>query len=183
MEAIETFDHAGMGVKIYRDPDPQSPEDNGNTDMFLIANHRQFHVSRKGITCDGDTPKENKADYHVLPLIAYIHSGVALSLRHDGYPFNDHWDSGQVGWVLVRKRYGFRNIRNAAESLVQEWNSYLSGECYGYVVELPDGPDLDSCWGFAGDIKYCIAEAKRAAEACAQHEARENQRLAEVCAL
>ena len=182
MKAIETFNHAGLVVKIFQDLDPQSPEDNDNTDLFLIANHRQFNVARKGIACDGDTPKENKADYHVLPLIAYIHSGVALSLGR-GYPFNCPWDSGQVGWVLVRKRYGFRNIRKAAESLVQEWNSYLSGECYGYVVELPDGTDLGSCWGFTGDIKYCIAEAKRAAEACAQHEAREDSRIAEVCAL
>lgn len=157
-QPIEQFEHNGCQISIYRDEDPQSPDDWGNDDLFLIANHRQFSVQRKGFNCDKDTPKDHRKDYHVLPLYAYIHSGVALSLDEFSCP----WDSGQVGWVLVGKRCGFRSISKAAKSLVSEWSSYLSGEVYGFVVER-EGEQTDSCWGFVGDIKYCRDEAKAAA--------------------
>ena len=203
MDAIKTFIHAGYRVTIQQDTDAQSPEDWGNDDLFLVASHRQFDVRRKGFDCDADTPKEHKADYHVLPLIAYIHSGVALSLGSDSYPFNDAWDAGQVGWVLVQKRAGFRNIRKAAQSLVAEWNQYLSGDVYGYIVsavesgdddtdidemyeselaELEELEHVDSCWGFYG-LEYCEAEAKRAAEYARGQENTETAKINSVMAL
>jgi len=42
-----------------------------------------------------------------------------------------------------------------AKSEVEEMDSYVRGEVYGYVID-----EEDSCWGFVGDIKYCIEEAK-----------------------
>lgn len=176
---IEQFEAHGLRVRIHQDTDAQSHDHWGNEDLFLIANHRQFYVSRKGFDCDSGTPKASRKEYHALPLYAYIHSGVALSLGNTSYPFNDRWDSGQVGWVLVKKNQGFRNIRKAAMSLLSEWNSYLSGEVYGFEVERIsehdedcegdlsecqcDGEHVDSCWGFIGDIKYCREEATNAA--------------------
>lgn len=185
---IEQFEHAGLRVQIFPDADAQSPDDWGNDDLFLIANHRQFDVRRSSFDCDENTPKDHKKEYNVLPLFAYIHSGVALSLGRAGQ-FGDMWDSGQVGWVLVKKNQGFRNIRKAAQSLIEEWNSYLSGEVYGFVVERVtehdedcdedlstcecDGEHVDSCWGFVGDIKYCRDEAKSNADAESRHEAKQ----------
>lgn len=50
------------------------------------------------------------------------------------------------------------------ESFASSIESYLDGECYGYVVKRVDGDDIgeigDSCWGFVGDSEYCIEEAK-----------------------
>jgi hypothetical protein len=135
-------------------------------------------VERKGFTLEGCRDGEYKKDYHVLPLIAYIHSGVALSLGRGGQ-FSDPWDSGQIGYVLVKRRSGFRDILKAAESLVSEWNSWLSGEIYGYIVEDSDGEHMDSCWGFLGDIKFCIEEAKSAAES---HRRSEQRREVELSA-
>jgi hypothetical protein len=37
------------------------------------------------------------------------------------------------------------------------------GEVYGYVVADGDD-DMDSCWGFYGDIEYVISQAKESAE-------------------
>jgi hypothetical protein len=164
MEAIKTFKHAGYTIRIMPDDTGscESPDSYGNTDLFLITTrNRYFEVERKGFTLEGCRDGEYRKDYHVLPLQAYIHSGVCLSLGQ----FHDPWDSGQIGYVLVQKRAGFRNIQAAAQSLVDEWNSWLSGEVYGFIVEDSDGEHIDSCWGFIGDIKFCIAEAKSAAEA------------------
>jgi len=183
MEAIETIEHAGFTIKVYQDTDTSAPEDNGNTDLFLITtSNRYFEVKRKGFDMDSARDGDYKKDYHVLALNAYIHSGVALSLGTE-YPFGDLWDSGQIGYVLVQKRAGFRNIRTAAESLISEWNSYLAGEVYGYVVEDSDGEHVDSCWGFVGDIKYCIGEAKQAAEYEAKHRAAEDTKIDTMMAL
>ena len=103
---------------------------------------------------------------------------MALSLTRSGQ-FADQWDSRQIGYVLVKKHAGFRNILKAAESLVSEWNSYLSGEVYGYVIEGAEDSE-DSCWGFIGDIKYCIAEAKSAAEGCRKVEQRRESECSQM---
>jgi hypothetical protein len=57
---------------------------------------------------------------------------------------------------------------------VKEYDSYLRGEVYGYVVD-PNGPDEDACWGFVGDIDYCKEAANESAECAAQARA-ERQR-------
>ena len=61
----------------------------------------------------------------------------------------------------------FRSARKAALGLIQEWNDYLSGNVYGYVVEDERGEHLDSCWGFYGDYNAdggCLSEARTAAK-------------------
>ncbi len=39
----------------------------------------------------------------VLPLWLYDHSGITISCGERVYPYNDRWDSGQVGWIFVSK--------------------------------------------------------------------------------
>lgn len=161
-EPIHTLTHLGREIHIYPDNNSESPDSWGNEDIFLITTlNRYFSVQRKDFTLHEATSGAYKEDYHVLPLYAYIHSGVALSLGRDSYPFTCPWDSGQIGVVLVKKRAGFRNIRKAALSLIEEWNQYLSGDVYSYEI-LSEGELKDSCWGFYG-LDYCIKEAKQAA--------------------
>jgi hypothetical protein len=117
----------------------------------------------EGRVCGADedggphVPEENDdaERFVAFPLYAYIHGGVALSLG----AFGDRWDSGQIGYVVV----DLDGERDAAEGIarawVETWNTYLSGEVYGYVVERIDTCNLghehaeqvDSCWGFYGD--------------------------------
>jgi len=57
-----------------------------------------------------------------------------------------------------------KDIDRARELLiseVKEYDQYLTGDVYGYVVEDADGEHIDSCWGFYG-LDYCIEEAKSA---------------------
>jgi hypothetical protein len=157
---MDTFEHAGFGIAIQPDEDAESPDSWGNENLFLVTtSNRYFTVQRKGFGVEACRTTAVERDFHVLPLFAYIHSGVALSLA----PFSDPWDSGQIGFVLVAKRKGFRNILKAARELVEEWNMYLSGDVWHYRVLDSQGDHVDSCSGFYG-FEYCQQQARQAAE-------------------
>ena len=55
--------------------------------------------------------KEN--GWEAFNLNKYEHSAVAYSIS-SGYPFNDRWDAGQVGYVLIKKS-AYRGSRRRAE--------------------------------------------------------------------
>ena len=38
----------------------------------------------------------------------------------------------------------------ALHSEVKQWNDWVSGQVYGYVVRDSKGNSIDSCWGFYG---------------------------------
>lgn len=158
MNTVHTEEYKGYTIQIIPDEDAQSPDTLGGDDsLFLITTrNRHFVVERGGFTLDG-CRDGGYPEYEVFPLFAYIHSGVSLSLNRGGQ-FNCLWDSGQIGYVLAKKE-DIPNAQKAAESLVVEWNDFLSGNVYGYVV-TKDGVDIDSCWGFYGyPTKYVLTEA------------------------
>lgn len=37
----------------------------------------------------------------ILPLWLYDHSGISISCGERTYPYNDPWDSGQVGYIYI----------------------------------------------------------------------------------
>lgn len=39
-----------------------------------------------------------------LPLWLYDHSGITMSCGNRAYPYNDRWDSGCVGWIVMLKK-------------------------------------------------------------------------------
>lgn len=182
----EKFMHEGLVVKIIQDEDAESPKDMGDPEnLFLVGFHRQFDVrsaSYPGIRGPDDVRHGGwSKNYHVFALNAYIHGGVALSLG----TFSCPWDSGQVGYVLVRRLSCWKKrdkAEAAALSLVEEWNQYLSGDVWGYVVEDTHGNQLDSCWGFYGQ-KWAVEEAKSAAEACAASIREDDAKLSHEMAL
>lgn len=102
----------------------------------------------------------------LLPLWLYDHSGISMSTSHT-YPYNDRWDSGQVGWIhLSKERFlqetGYDETQwpeKAREMLVEEvtiYDQYLRGEVFGFQVfvlndETSEWEETDeSCWGFYG---------------------------------
>ncbi len=190
----ETIDYKGHKIEIIQDEDAESPDVWGNEDLFLVYDHRDFNVERKGIipreihqyltyppkpkkekfgfiennTFNGE-PSEftleggkeayeealeewenNKdfsdySDYFIFPVDAYIHSGVNLSLANTvNYP-DRRWDVSTTGYVLVKKDILKDSSKHEedlteeeankyAESLIKEWNQYLSGDVYGYKI-------------------------------------------------
>lgn len=155
-------------IKIRRDELPASPDDWGNEELFLVYDHRRFYVERKGfeprniyeyleikkqIIKYKNTPGlieeleddlkgyfDYESQYWIFPVDAYIHSGVHISLANTkDYP-DRRWDVSTSGYILVERDTwnNFDEAIEAAEGLIKEWNQYLSGEVYGYIIEKPD---------------------------------------------
>lgn len=95
-----------------------------------------------------------------------------------GARMSESTDSEPDGAIIadfqtIRKEYNCQTITPEIEEKVRarlkgetgSMNNYLSGECYGYVIEDASGESLDSCWGFLGDYKYCLEEAKSVVKA------------------
>jgi len=113
------------------------------------------------------------SDFLILPLYLYDHGGITISTA----AFSDFWDSGQIGWIyadhdMIKKEYGDvteETIANAISTLEGEvkcYDLYLTGQCYGYRL-FEDEHEMDSCWGFLGDLD----ELKDELRACLPEEA------------
>lgn len=98
----------------------------------------------------------------ILPLYLYDHSGITMSCDFT-YPYNDRWDGGQVGWIYashneIKDEYGILNrdnidkAENLLRSEVKNYDYYICGECYGFIIE-ENGQEVDSVWGFLGDLR------------------------------
>jgi hypothetical protein len=111
-------------------------------------------------------------DIIALPLYLYDHSGITMSTGSFSCP----WDSGQVGFIFITKADALKEwgkpgqtrmskrVRDAAlaclEAEVKEYDQYLTGDVYGYVIE-GDDEFVACCWGFYG-LEHCKEAAKEA---------------------
>ena len=78
---------------------------------------------------------------------------------------------GTVYEERLREDHGCKRVspalrRKVEQQLRQEvsaYDDYLTGNCFGYVVERSDGEEIDSCWGFIGDYEgHCLEAARQA---------------------
>jgi hypothetical protein len=157
----EKLTYKGFDIEICYDQDAEP--DTYSEDLFLVYDHRAFTVKRKDFDpadiFETWQTKNIYNGYWIFPVYAYIHGGVSLSLGRSDQ-FSCGWDTSFKGFVLVKRMKGWSYRRchaeKAAESLLKKWNFYNSGQVYGYNI-----PGLnESCWGYIGDIQYCIDEAK-----------------------
>lgn len=186
MEPVETKTIGKYKIHVVQDEHADSPDQWKNEDAFIVYDHRQFCVKRKGFEprdiFDRLILKSNKwktyDGYYTFVLYAYIHSGVALSVGDHNFP-DARWDVSSTGYVLVKRQKGIYDRKKAfklAESITKEWNEYLCGDVYGYKIFDTTGIDeddddlgfdemVDSCWGFYGDHESCMTEAVSMVEA------------------
>lgn len=184
MNAIETIGYKGYTIKIYQDEDIDSPRTEMDNVGIMFCEHSRYTLGDKDaenpFIQDEETGKYSlREDVAVaLPLYLLDHSGLSISTGD----FGDVWDSGQVGVIYATKEAVKREWGTGKAALekakaylkgeVQTYDDYLRGNVYGYVVESPDGRDVDSCWGFYPDhptpwtfeksLEYMIGEAKSA---------------------
>ncbi len=172
-EAIKTVNYKNYRIEIISDENCENPIQSWDMLGEYFCWHRQYNL---GNSKRFETPEEvveyaKKTNSMLFSLYLYDHSGIALSLSNSHYPFNDRWDAGQVGFVLVDrkkalKEYGKKKltkqlrqrISQVIEGEVETYNQYLSGDVYGYVISK-EGKETDSCWGYYG-IDCCLEEAK-----------------------
>jgi len=170
MDALKSFKHKGYTVEIHQDDDPQNPRTDMDNLGSMVAFHRDYTIGDKHTFKSADEVmahiKATKAVW--LPVYLFDHSGLTVRTT----PFSCPWDSGQVGVIFaerekVLKEYSKRALTRALRAKVEgvlrgeveTFDQMLTGEVYGYVVKK-DGKTEESCWGFYGDVKYCIDEAK-----------------------
>jgi len=183
--AVETIEHAGLTITIHYDADnSNNPRDWDNLG-HMVCWHRGYDLGDETISTEGYSIHDDIIDdfqhapYRniVIPLYLYEHSGVTMRAGASN-PFSCPWDSGQVGYIYttdekIRHMMGDTpisddEIRTQLLGEVETYDYYLRGEVYGYVIASPDDDNLDSCWGFVGDIAYCIEAAKESADYFAQ---------------
>lgn len=179
--------HRGHTIKIYHDPDAESPREWSNLGT-LICWHRRYRLGDShffdspeaflrdlsGVSAQSDLSMDQLRDRAerksvLLPVFLYDHSGLAMNT----IGFHCPWDSGQVGYVYVtleavRKEFGVKRVtkalREKAEDILRgeivSYDAYLGGRVYGYVIEQ-DGEEIDACWGFLGHYELdCLSEAR-----------------------
>ena len=187
-DAIEEYQRNKCQVGLHYDESPVDPRNAKYFDNLgtMVCSHRRYNFPneadfdfdaygnwaeiRAAIEEAGKSPDDTHFAGVILPIYMLDHSGLAISTKN----FNDPWDSGQIGFIFVtpeqiRKEYGDLTPEKVAlaakvlEGEVEEWGHYSNGEIYGYVVEDPDGDEVDSCWGF-DDLDYCREQANQAAD-------------------
>jgi hypothetical protein len=192
--------YQGHAIKIYHDPDAESPREWSNLGT-LICWHRRYRLGDShpfdspeaflrdlvGVSDQRDLSMEQlreRAKYKaiILPVFLYDHSGLAMNT----IGFHCPWDSGKVGYVYVtlkavRKEFGVKRVTRALREKSEDilrgeivtYDAYLGGRVYGYVIEQ-DGEEIDACWGFVGDYEFdCLLEARRAVPAPSPGQTRE----------
>jgi len=177
LDVLETFEHANRTIKIVRDPEPPSPLEYDNYTKILC---------RRDLTVDlGDVQSSdallNRED--VVDRLAELGEHVAAILPVYGVELQRGlWSVSteersnarrRIGWAYVTAELAVE-MGSGQESVetferyiredVKTYDDYLSGDCYGYLVEGRDGDVLESCWGFYGDLEYVRSEARAAAE-------------------
>ncbi len=105
-------------------------------EVSFISNHNDYddkgpnsHLRIEELI-DGDIPE----GLEIVPIRAYIHSGIALSIAGDKYQFDCPFDSGMFGFLVFNKgEFGSKN--RGLEGFVRSWAALLNGEVYGFTLE------------------------------------------------
>ncbi len=146
-------------------------------DMLLgkmICFHRRYKL---GDDHDFDEPyqlqqyfENNKHDiYCVLPLYLYDHSGITMSTS----PFNDPWDSGQVGYIYCTKKdveesglnpeTDYNEVEEMLKEEVKEYDKWLTGDppYFEYIITDENDNIVENRSFFAlNDFKEMLDEMK-----------------------
>lgn len=171
MQSIHEEIYKGYKIKIFRDDNSINPRDNDNLGKMICFHSRYNLGDKHEMNVDQAKSLIKKENVVSLPLYLYDHSGITMNTTGFSCP----WDSGQVGFIFVSKediRKEFNIKRNVTkkriekviknlECEVKEYNDYITGNCYGFVIEDENANEIESVWGFIGDYDTnCLKEAK-----------------------
>lgn len=173
----ETRQYKGVDINIYYDDCCESPREFYDHLTTIWSNSRTYCPDGKTIddfikelgleqfpgSFDNLCKIAEKRGYLAVPVYAYIHSGIALSLSRSGQ-FASRFDSGTLGVVTIPKKqiyeeYDCKRInKKIREKMIgyisgdiEELSSWYEGLCYCYKV-FEGTEDEESCNGYIGDI-------------------------------
>ena len=170
---VETIEYRGHEIKVYQDPDAESPREWDNLGKMVCFHRRYALGDEHDLTPDELIEIINRKGTVALPLFLLDHSGLWMRTHNFSDVDPGQWDSGQVGYIyasrkMILKEYGRKRlsrqlverIKRVLLSEVEAYNQYLTGEVYGYTITYY-GEVVDSCYGFFGDPNdYMIPECK-----------------------
>lgn len=174
----EVYEHKSEDKKleVYREQHPVSPRTWDNYGV-MTCKHKRLNLGDEtpdtsrfeGWQELEESIKERHDVALILPLYIYNHGQVTISTT----PFNNRWDSGQVGFIYVTEnrldemglsddRRDEDSLRKILEGEVETYDQYLRNEVWRYEYEV-NGDDEDSCGGFFGEEKseFKQTESKR----------------------
>ena len=172
----DELEYRGHQIKIYYDTDPLNPREWCEYMGNMICFHSRYKLGDDHAYADPDDFREVHEDEDIisLPLYLYDHGGITMSTGAFGCP----WDSGQVGVIYASYKeilHWFdeeemtEELKAKAikclEAEVEEYDDYLRGNVYNYVVE---GRACDDAVGnYHGDPEKSglIEDAKAAIDA------------------
>ena len=162
----EIIKYKGFNIEIRQSTDPSDPREWDNNGI-MICFHKKYNLGDKN-DIDGNNfdswdemeeylEREEKA-ICIIPLRMYDHGGITISAS-TSYPYNDRWDSGQIGFIYTTlkqlhymghdwKKITKRRMEKIGEWLLNEidvYDQYVKGKVFNYNIE-----DVDSCCGFYG---------------------------------
>jgi len=151
----------GRKVYVLRDADPQSPDNwenvvqltlvgygasqytLGTSDTYVTEAYDRFRngiPSRLGTVDTDDAVARYMRIFHNSAVLPVSLHGSCQSDWADGYVVLDLADAEDVG--------GRANVQSALKSIADEWQTYFSGDVYGFIVVNEETGEEDSCWGF-----------------------------------
>jgi hypothetical protein len=183
-EPLETIKHGNYTIEIYPDEDSGfNPREADNLGI-MVCFHKRYDLGDKHNYNYGDYRDwgkleraiiKNEKPLVILPVYMYDHSGITIAT----HPFSCPWDSGQIGFIYTTKKQitllGCDIINNKKEIIrqleaeIKEYDAYLRGDIYGYVILDRAGETVESCAGYL-DWDYCIQGAKSLVERMTQNE-------------
>ena len=109
---------------------------------------------------------EKQLSRHAYTEDVYLFDHSGLRMNTGGFSgFIAAWDSGKIGQIAISKKrareiFGTyktgEKARKMLKAAIQEYDDYVSGECYGWIEKDEEGEDLDSCWGYIGDYRKSV---------------------------
>lgn len=173
-----------LRVRLEQDQDAEMPED----DLVQIA---YLSKSRETLGTEAVShermqeieAKIRSGEYVGVAVYAYVHSGATIRAA----PFGDPWDGGQSGFAYATREQALagwggkvmtKKVRDGALAgvmgAVQEFDRWLTGDVYGFIVETREDEDSDweegeSVWGFFGH-EYALDEGLNEARSALDQE-------------
>lgn len=179
------FQNSKYIIDVFEDEcggDPRIEMDNLGK---MVCFHKRYNLGDKTALCSNQFDGWDALSKHlsdemdaevILPLYLYDHSGITISI----YPFNDHWDSGQIGFIYATKKAIMKeyNVTEITPDIIDEvekaliieveiYDYYLRGEVYIFDIYEKDDQGnekeeiIDSVGNIYGDseLKDIIQEA------------------------
>lgn len=166
-----TDTETGITVKVVADEggDTESPLEYDDAVMMCIYHRHRTNPMQEKFPYPQDAQafwEEISSPNYTGPwvgfsLFAYEHGNIMFRPSQGSNPFDCPWDSGQIGLIFIKASgVGPDGPYKAAEQVCDTYSSWCNGEVYGFIIEDADGEQLDSCWGYIGDSRYCFEDGK-----------------------